>query len=428
MSRAPRGGVLQPARLRGGLLVLVCMLAAGVPGSASASVRPAHAAASHAKKKKPNKSSGCKAGYVKQTRVVHKKSGHKKVTKRVSVCVKSGSGNSSGGSGGSSGSGSGSSGSGSGGTTPSGPPSVASESYSVVADGNLSLGAPGVLTGAHGTSLTAQLISGTAHGTLTLGHDGSFSYAPNSGFVGTDSFTYKAVDKSFNSSNGASVTITVTPSVVPASYSATSGTPLSIPAPGLLAGAVGGGLAVTLVSNVSHGTLTLASNGSFTYTATPGYVGSDGFTYDATDAAGGVSNTAPVTINVGQAGPPDVTPQTFSGEVANTELRVGGASAAVPEVYLAGQSALAGDSDPGGGTLSTIPGAITTAHGGTATMASDGTFTYSPPVGYEGPSDSFSFTVDSTDGQSSQASVTIDFASGRVWYVSSSRMPFGSKK
>ena len=38
-----------------------------------------------------------------------------------------------------------------------------------------------------------------------------------------------------------------------------------------------------LVTNVTHGTLSLAANGGFTYTPTTGYTGPDSFTYQAND-------------------------------------------------------------------------------------------------------------------------------------------------
>jgi hypothetical protein len=423
--RAPHHGDRWPARSHGLLAVLACVLllapvAAAAAGGISRARPVAHAHA-YAGKHHKHKRAGCRRGYVRERRVVHRMRHHHRVTQRISVCVKAKSGRGGAGSG-SDGSGSGGSGSGSGsgGSSASGPPSATASSFSLAADGSLSIGAPGVLSGAHGSGLTAKLVATASHGTLTLLHDGSFTYAPSSGFVGTDSFSFKAVDSSFNSSGVETVTIAVTPLVNDASYSATSGTPLSVPAPGLLAGAVGGGLSAATVSGVSHGSLTLGTDGSFTYTSSPGYTGSDSFTYRATDADGASSNTATVTINVGQPGPPSVTPQSFSGAVANTELQVGGTRGNGAEVFLSGQSALAGDSDPGGGTLTATAGAITTAHGGTVTMAANGTFTYAPPVGYDGPSDSFTYQVDSTDGQSSQASATISFASGRVWYVDSS--------
>lgn len=337
-----------------------------------------------------------------------------------------GGGGSSGGGSGEPGSGSGTGGGGGGVSAASGPPVAVSSSYGVAADSRLSVGGSGVLANDRGSGLSAVLISDVQDGTLRLGSDGTFTYTPNTGFVGTDEFTYKAVDRYFNSSSPATVSINVTPIVDGASYSTSSGTPLAVSAPGLLAGAVGSGLSVSVVSGASHGNLAMQSDGAFTYTATPGYVGSDSFSYEATDAAGGVSNVAAVTINVGAPSPPEVTAQTFSGEIANTALQVGGTRGEGPEVFLASQTALSGDTDPGGGTLTTSAGVIVTANGGSVTMASNGTFTYDPPAGFEGPSDSFSYTVDSSDGESSQASATIDFASGRVWYVDSAAGVEGS--
>jgi hypothetical protein len=40
---------------------------------------------------------------------------------------------------------------------------------------------------------TAELVADASHGTLTLGSDGSFTYAPGASFNGTDSFVYRAV-------------------------------------------------------------------------------------------------------------------------------------------------------------------------------------------------------------------------------------------
>ena len=45
-----------------------------------------------------------------------------------------------------------------------------------------------------GDKLFASLASAPANGNVVLNSDGSFSYTPNSGFVGTDTFTYKASD------------------------------------------------------------------------------------------------------------------------------------------------------------------------------------------------------------------------------------------
>lgn len=91
-------------------------------------------------------------------------------------------------------------------------PTAANDSYNHVgADTPLVVGAAGVLgndTDPDGNALTAALVTGPTHGTLTLNADGSFSYQPESGYVGSDSFTYKATDGTVDSNN-ATVTINV---------------------------------------------------------------------------------------------------------------------------------------------------------------------------------------------------------------------------
>lgn len=71
----------------------------------------------------------------------------------------------------------------------------------------------------------------------------------------------------------------------------------------------GGTLTATLISNASHGTLSLAANGFFSYQADGSYLGFDTFTYQMT-SGGQVSNTATVTIFVGPVGELTVTTAT----------------------------------------------------------------------------------------------------------------------
>ena len=57
-----------------------------------------------------------------------------------------------------------------------------------------------------GDTLTTSLVTGPAHGTLTLNSDGTFTYTPGMSFVGTDSFVYTAHD-GIQPSGNATVTI-----------------------------------------------------------------------------------------------------------------------------------------------------------------------------------------------------------------------------
>ena len=66
------------------------------------------------------------------------------------------------------------------------------------------------------SALTAGLVIGPTHGTLTLNANGSFTYTPVSNYNGSDSFTYKVNDGHADSNVG-TVVITVNPSMMPQS-------------------------------------------------------------------------------------------------------------------------------------------------------------------------------------------------------------------
>jgi VCBS repeat-containing protein len=160
-------------------------------------------------------------------------------------------------------------------------------------------------TDPNGDWLTAVLVDGPANGTLTLNPEGTFTYMPQAGWVGTDTFTYKANDGEADS-NVATVQIEVRPNnFAPVasddSYAVTAGTNLNVGKPGILANdtdAEGDSLFAMLVGpGVQHGYLYLDSVGSFLYMPNGGFTGIDTFTYRATDMYG-ISNVATVTINV----------------------------------------------------------------------------------------------------------------------------------
>ncbi len=93
-------------------------------------------------------------------------------------------------------------------------PVAKNDTYTVRSATKLTVAAPGLLandTVSSGKTLTAVRVSGPAHGTLTLNADGSFTYTSVAGFVGKDTFTYKANDGTLDS-NAATVTVTVTAS------------------------------------------------------------------------------------------------------------------------------------------------------------------------------------------------------------------------
>ena len=200
------------------------------------------------------------------------------------------------------------------------PPSAVNDTYSTAQDTPLSVSAPGVLgndSDPNNDPITVadpRTNAATSHGTVTLNANGSFTYSPAAGYSGSDSFTYQATDGSLTS-NTATVTITVTPgggnqapSAVNDAYSTAQDTPLSISAPGVLGNDSDPNNDPITVADPrtnaptsQNGTVTLNSNGSFTYSPAAGYSGADSFTYQATDGSLS-SNTATVTITVTAVG------------------------------------------------------------------------------------------------------------------------------
>lgn len=74
---------------------------------------------------------------------------------------------------------------------------VQADAYVVKQGQALTVGAPaGVLSDDGGSSLTASLVTGPAHGTLSLAADGTFTYTATAGYQGFDKFTYLASDAS----------------------------------------------------------------------------------------------------------------------------------------------------------------------------------------------------------------------------------------
>ncbi|MBF4510838.1 MAG: tandem-95 repeat protein, partial [Aeromicrobium sp.] len=203
-------------------------------------------------------------------------------------------------------------------TSANNPPVANADSYEATLGVELVVPAPGVLgndTDADGHSLSAELVSPPASGTLDLREDGSFTFMPAVWPPGDVTFTYRAFD-GYVYSDPVTVTITVTEASQPntppvanddaytATYRAYNTPALSVAAPGVLANdtdADSDPLTAVKLSDPAHGSLTLNTNGSFTYTPDEGFLGTDTFTYRASDGTAH-SPAATVTITVALPG------------------------------------------------------------------------------------------------------------------------------
>ncbi len=129
--------------------------------------------------------------------------------------------------------------------------------------------------------LIAILVDDPTHGAVSFEEDGSFSYASDVAFMGTDWFTYRSTD-GLAQSELATVTIEVTnssPTATDDSYVVSHDRPLSVDGSGVLFNDVDEDqdmLRATLLTGPEHGTLVLHPGGSFVYTPDselPGFTG-----------------------------------------------------------------------------------------------------------------------------------------------------------
>jgi VCBS repeat-containing protein len=278
---------------------------------------------------------------------------------------------------------------------------AADDAYSTDEDAQLTIAAPGVLgndSDLDGDTLTAVVDTQPSSGTLTLSSDGSFTYSPDPNFNGSDSFTYHAND-SMENSNVATVTISVNPVNDPPvatadAYSTDEDVVLTVTTPGVLSNDSDidvDMLSAVVSSQPSNGTLTLSSDGSFTYSPDINFNDTDFFTYLTNDGMED-SNVSTVTITVNAI---NDTPVAINDSYSTEEDL---------NLTVAALGVLANDSDLDGDILTTV--VDTQSSSGTLTLNPNGSFTYSPDPNFNG-SDSFTYLASDGLGNSNVALVTI---------------------
>ncbi len=262
-------------------------------------------------------------------------------------------------------------------------PVATADSYETPMNTTLTVLAPGVLTNDIDFDLdplTAELVgSPPEFGIFNLSSNGSFTYIPQTDYVGSVYFTYRAYD-GMDYSDPVQVTIEVTsvntaPVALADSYIVLMDTTLVVSiADGVLANdsdAEGDPLiAEVLGTPVVNGTLSLFSDGSFTYDPNDGYFGTVYFTYRAFDGLE-YSNPVLVTITVKESNLAPI------AQADSYYVAAGGTLA-----VIVGEGVLANDSDPDGDPLEAqLEEGV--GHG-LLTLRADGSFTYVPELGFEG--------------------------------------------
>jgi Bacterial Ig domain/Putative Ig domain len=252
-------------------------------------------------------------------------------------------------------------------------PVAVNDSYLLLENHTLTASSPsqGVLANdsdPDGDTLTVTGHTSSADGTVSVNADGTFSYVPTTGYIGHDDFTYWITDGALSAQAEVTIDVGNPPVAVADSYQIMQDHTLTVSAAwrGLLSNdtnASADTLTLTLPSTPSHGTVSVdTTDGTFTYTPTTGYVGTDGFTYAIANPFGSSSTTVTIdvasnpTITVTQS-PPPAPILTAPGSQTNTEgdsvsLDV---TASDPNGYALQYAA---DNLPGGLTINSSTGVI----------------------------------------------------------------------
>ncbi|MEL0587155.1 MAG: tandem-95 repeat protein [Candidatus Thiodiazotropha sp. (ex. Lucinoma kazani)] len=265
-------------------------------------------------------------------------------------------------------------------------------------------------TGLGDTPVTVSLVTGpTQSAAFTLNADGTFSYTHNGSENFTDSFTYRVTDNDGQTAD-ATVNITITPvsdqtpeAVADTITVAEGGTATTLVggATDVLSNDTGLGDTPVTVSLVTGPTesaaFTLNADGTFSYTHNGSENFTDSFTYRVTDNDG---QTSDATVNITITPVSDATPVAVADTITVAE---GGTA-----TTLVGGATDVLNNDTGLGdtpvTVSLVTGPTESA---AFTLNADGTFSYTHN-GSENFTDSFTYRVTDNDGQTSDATVTIN--------------------
>jgi uncharacterized repeat protein (TIGR01451 family) len=233
-----------------------------------------------------------------------------------------------------------------------------------------------------GLTVKTSTLGTPLHGSISMSSTGAFTYTPSTGYVGKDSVEYEACNSN-SVCDKAYIVINITgpaPVAVRDPYSLNVNT--SVSGNILTNDTPTGGLTVKIVPFPTplHGSLTLSTNGTFTYTPQTGYVGKDSVQYQACNGNNICATAYAVFTNTGPT--PLAVRDTYSTTV-NT---------AVSGNVLT--------NDIGVTSVKIVP--FPTPLHGSLTLSTTGAFTYTPATGYIGK-DSIQYEACNASSQCSKA-------------------------
>ncbi|AOW10369.1 Ig-like domain-containing protein [Flavobacterium gilvum] len=232
-------------------------------------------------------------------------------------------------------------------------------------------------------------------------YNGSFIFTPTPGYNGTVTIRYRVEDPTGLSDEGV-LTIYVSkndsPSAVNDTATTAEDTPLSGSVSGNDSASNDGGNVWSLVGvngGALHGTVSMQSDGSYTYTPDANWYGTETIYYQVCDVDGDCSNaTITITVNSVNELPSAVNDTATTAE--DTPLNGS----------VSGNDSLSND----GGNVWSLVGENGGASHGTIIMTPDGSYTYTPDANWHGI-ETIDYQVCAADGDCSNATITITVSS-----------------
>lgn len=272
-------------------------------------------------------------------------------------------------------------------TPPNQPPVVAAQSVRGTEDTPLDVTL--AATDPEGDTFTFAVTTAPSHGSTSLVGD-HVTYTPDPDWDGTDTFKYKATDNHGATSNGATVSISLTsvndpPVATPLTATADEDTQVSIH---LVATDVEShsGFTYAIAAPPAHGTLTI-SNATVKYTGDADYFGPDVFTYVVND---GQADSVPAPVDILVNAAPDAPVAAWGGVATVQDNAV--------TVDLPWRD---GDGDAGVATL------VDSGAEGTATLEGNA-LTYTPDPGYFGADTLTWYVTDATGAVSNLGTLRVN--------------------
>ncbi len=249
--------------------------------------------------------------------------------------------------------------------------------------------------------LTVTSVTTPAHGTASVNSGGaSVTYTPTTGYSGSDSFNYSISDGHGGTASATvSVGINAPPVANNDSVSTTTNNAVTFDPRTNDTDPNGDALTISSAANGTHGTVTVNSGTSLTYTPASGYAGSDSFTYVLSDGHGGTATgTVSVTVTGSNSAPTAVNDSQYIFATYN-----GGAAIHPHQTF----DPRTNDTDPDSDTL-TITGVTNGARGTVTTSGTTVTYTYTPSViSYLDDTDSYTYTISDGHGHTATATVSV---------------------